>query len=122
MRRKEQFMKIAKRFVVFVLIAAIFCAFGITANAAEASVDATCSRPDLHISPYGLYHQKSGRMDNHGDVVVREIENYNNILTTLYKGDSFYVIWANTLYYNGRDWSHISANGYAGLTASEYLH
>lgn len=115
-------MKIAKRFIVFTLIAAIFCAFGISTNAAEPSVQATCARPDLHVSPYGLSHQMNGTMAYHTDVVVREIDNYNNKLTTLYKGDSFYVIWANTLYYNGRDWSHISTNGYSGLSASDFLH
>ena len=114
-------MKIAKRFVVFVLIAAIFCAFGITANAAETSVQA-CPRQDLHSSPYGLYHQKDGRMDNHGDVVVREIGHFDNKLTTLILGSSFHVVWANTLNYNGRDWSQIIVNGYEGLAASEYLH
>lgn len=115
-------MKIVKRFLVFTLIATIFCAFCITANAEEASVQAVCARTDLHVSPYGLYHQMSGSMLYHTDVIIREIGNYNNQLDTLHKGDSFQVIWANTLYYNGRDWSHISALGHEGLVASEYLH
>lgn len=100
----------------------MFCAFGITANATNTSVQASCGRDDLHTSPYGLYHQKSGSMVYHSDVVVREMNNYNNRLTTLYKGDSFYVVWANTLNYDGRDWSYISTKGYEGLSASEYLH
>lgn len=64
----------------------------------------------------------NGSMVNHTDVVVRDVDNYNNKLTTLYKGDSFSVIWANSLYYNGRDWSYISVNSYEGMSASEYLH
>lgn len=115
-------MKIIKRLVVFTLLAAIFCAFCITANAEDASVQAVCAKTELHVSPYGLYHQKNDSMYYHTDVIVREIDNYNNKLTTLHKGDAFQVIWANTLYYNGRDWSHISALGYEGLAASEYLH
>lgn len=115
-------MKITKLLVVFALIAAVLCAFGVTAYAMDTSVQANCARTDLHVSPYGLSHQTSGSMAYHTDVIVRDIGNYNNKLTTLYVDDSFFVIWANTLNYNGRDWSHISANGYEGLAASEYLH